>query len=91
MLTSRMLKGKDGTPGERATASMKTGLTMTGTTLGALIAMLVVSYFYQIEVIYQISAILFFGLIGDMISTWLMNAPILLWFVEKKSKEHKKF
>jgi len=91
MLTSRMLKGKDGTPGERATNSMKTGLTMTGTTLGALIAMIVVSYFYQIEVIYQISVILFFGLIGDMISTWFMNAPILLWWVEKKEKQHKKF
>jgi len=87
MLTSRMLKGKDGTPGQRATSSMKTGLTMTGTTLAALIAMLAVSYFYQIEVIYQISAILFFGLVGDTISTWLMNAPILLWWIEKKESK----
>lgn len=84
MLTSRMLKERSGTPGERATTSMKTGLTMTGTTLAALVAMILISYFYQIEVIYHISAILFFGLIGDVIATWLMNAPILLWFVEKK-------
>ncbi|MFA6268379.1 MAG: hypothetical protein WCW13_06680 [archaeon] len=91
MLTSRMLKGKDGTPGERASASVKTGLTMTGTTLAALISMIIVSYFYQIEVIYQISAILFFGLLGDILSTWLMNAPILLWWIEKMEKEHKKF
>jgi preprotein translocase subunit SecF len=89
LLTSRMLKGKDGTPAERATASMKTGLTMTGTTLGTLVVMLIVSYFYQIEVIYQISAILFFGLIGDIISTWLMNAPVLLWWLEKKEKARK--
>ncbi len=86
MLTSRMLKGKTGSPGEKATTSMKTGLTMTGTTLAALVAMIIVSYFYQIEVIYQIAAILLFGLIGDVISTWLMNAPILLWFVEKVRK-----
>ena len=91
MLTSRMLKGKDGTPGERATSSMKTGITMTTTSLAALAVMIIFSYFYQIEVIYQISVILFFGLIGDLISTWLMNAPILLWWVEKKEKEHKKF
>jgi preprotein translocase subunit SecF len=84
MLTSRMLKEKTGTPGERATRSMKTGLTMTGTTLAALCAMVIVSYFYQIEVIYQIAAILLFGLIGDVVSTWLMNAPILLWFVGAK-------
>jgi preprotein translocase subunit SecF len=91
MLTSRMLKGKDGTPGERATTSLKTGLTMTITSLAALAVMIIFSYFYQIEVIYQISTILFFGLIGDLIATWLMNAPILLWWVEKKDKEHKKF
>ena len=86
MLTSRLLKERSGTPGERATVSMKTGLTMTGTTLAALLAMIIVSYFYQIEVIYYISAILLFGLVGDVISTWLMNAPILLWFVERKKK-----
>lgn len=91
MLTTRMLKGKDGNHGERATASMKTGITMTSTALAALMVMIVVSYFYQIEVIYQISAILFFGLIGDLIATWLMNAPILLWWIENKEKQHKKF
>ncbi|MDD3083805.1 MAG: hypothetical protein PHP82_02170 [Candidatus ainarchaeum sp.] len=84
MLTSRLLKNHGGTNGERATTSMKTGLTMTGTTLAALIPMIIISYFYQIEVVYNISAILLFGLIGDLISTWLMNAPILLWFIEGK-------
>ncbi len=84
MLTSRVLKNKTGTNGERATTSMKTGLTMTGTTLAALASMIIISYFYQIDVIYNISAILLFGLIGDLVSTWLMNAPILLWFVEGK-------
>ncbi len=82
MLTSRVLKEKSGTAGERATTSMKTGLTMTGTTIAALTAMLIISYFYQIEIIYHISAILLFGLVGDVIATWFMNAPILLWFKE---------
>ncbi len=84
MLTSRLLKEKTGTAQERATISMKTGLTMTGTTLAALVPMLIISYFYQIEIIYHISAILFFGLIGDVISTWLLNAPLLIWFLEAK-------
>lgn len=84
MLTSKLLKEKGGTHSQRATSSMKTGLTMTGTTLAALLAMIIVSYFYQIEVIYHISAILLFGLVGDIISTWFMNAPILLKFVEGK-------
>jgi preprotein translocase subunit SecF len=86
MLTSRMLKDRNGTAGERATESMKTGLTMSGTTMAALIAMLIVSYLYQIDVIFQVAAILFFGLIGDVISTWTTNVSILMWFVERKAK-----
>ena len=66
---------------------MKTGLTMTLTSMAALLVMILFSYFYQIEVIYQISTILFFGLIGDLIATWLMNAPILLWWIDKKGSK----
>jgi preprotein translocase subunit SecF len=88
MLTARLLKSKGGgSAGEKATASMKTGLTMTGTTLAALSSMIIISYFYQIEVIYYISAILLFGLVGDLVSTWLMNAPLLLWYIEKRGKK----
>jgi len=86
MLTSRMLKEKEGTPGARATASIKTGLTMNATSLAALIAMIGVSVYYNIEVVFQIAIILTFGLIGDIISTWFMNASILMWFVEKVKK-----
>ncbi|MDD3160171.1 MAG: hypothetical protein PHQ98_04340, partial [Candidatus ainarchaeum sp.] len=46
MLTSKVLKEKNGTASQRATASMKTGLTMTGTTLSALAVMIVMSYMY---------------------------------------------
>lgn len=84
MLTSRMLKDKDGTPGQRATSSVKTGLTMNFTSLAALIAMIVVSYLYQIDVIFQIAIILFFGLVGDLIATWFMNVSMLMWFIEGK-------
>ncbi|VVB74173.1 Protein-export membrane protein SecF [uncultured archaeon] len=87
LLTSRVLKAKEGTPGEHATESMKTGITMTMTAIAAMVSMLVISYFYQIEVIYEISAILLFGLIGDMIATWFMNAPILIWFMEHREKK----
>ncbi|MCR4368773.1 MAG: MMPL family transporter, partial [archaeon] len=84
MLTTRVLKRKEGTPRERAHESMITGLTMTLTTLAALTVMIILSYFSQLEVVFQIAAVLLFGLCADLISTWLMNAPILLWYVEKK-------
>lgn len=84
MLTARLLKNKTGTNGERATTSMKTGLTMTITTLAALSSMVLFSYFFQIDVIFNIAIILLFGLLGDIVATWFMNAPILLWFLEAK-------
>lgn len=86
MLTSRMLKDKVGSPGENATRSMKTGLTMTGTTIAAVLSMIIISYFFQIDVILQIGIILLFGLIGDLIATWITNVAILMWFVEGRKK-----
>lgn len=86
LLTTRLLKRKDKTPRKRTIDSMKTGLTMTFTTLAAVLVMILLSYLYQIEVMFNIGAVLLFGLIGDLIITWMMNAPILLWYVERKAK-----
>jgi len=88
MLSSRMLHRKEKSPAERAYDSLGTGLTMTGTTVAAVTVMLLVSYFTQIGLIFEISAVLLFGLLGDMVGTWLMNAPILLWYVERTKKVH---
>jgi len=87
LLTTRLLKRKDKTPRKRVIDSMKTGLTMTFTTITAVLVMLVLSYFYQIDVMFNISAVILFGLFGDLIVTWMMNAPILLWYVERKAKK----
>ncbi len=90
MLTTRILRRKEGTPAERTSEAMKTGLTMTFTTLAALSVMLLVSYTSQMFVVFEISAVLLFGLVGDLPSTWMMNAPILLWYAEKKEKLRQK-
>ena len=86
LLTTRLLKRKEGSPGQRAAGSMKTGLTMTFTTLAAVIIMMLVSWQAQMLVVFEVAAVLLFGLITDLLSTWLMNAPILLWYAEKKEK-----
>jgi len=83
MLTSKVIKEKGSTPSSRAFSALKTGLTMSSTTLSALIAMLLISFLFQIDVVFQIAAILLFGLLGDLIATWLMNASLLVWFTEK--------
>lgn len=84
LLTTRMLKRKDKTILERSNDTLLTGLTVTATLMGATLVMLVVSWYSQINVIYEIAATILFGLIGDVIATWFTNAPILLWHWEKK-------
>ncbi len=84
MLTTKILKRRDADLFERANDSLLTGLTMTGTTLIAVTLMAVLSFMGSLFVIYEIAAVILFGLIGDLISTWFMNAPILLWFAQKK-------
>lgn len=85
MLTTRIFK-RAGTLRESASASLRTGLTMTGTTLVAVTIMAILSSLWRIEIIFNISSVLLFGLIGDLISTWFMNAPLLMWYMERKSK-----
>jgi preprotein translocase subunit SecF len=84
LLTTSVLKRKEGSARDRAFSSMTTGLTMTSTALAALFVMLLFSYFYQIQTIFEIALILIAGLIADIPATWLFNAPLILWYVESK-------
>jgi preprotein translocase subunit SecF len=96
LLTTRLLKRK-GEVNDKIRDAMTTGLTMTTTALGALIALFVVSSgsflflpFTRIDIIRDISVVLIFGLFADMINTWMTNVGILKWYVEKLSKKFEK-
>ena len=81
LLTTRALKRKDLEVNERLFSSVKTGLTMTGTTIAAL----VVGYFISNSIVIQkIFFIIIIGLIADLISTWIMNLGILKIYLDKK-------
>ena len=92
LLTTRLLKRK-GELNDKLKSAMKTGLTMTTTTLAALVALFfvssgsyLVSSFTRIDIIRDISAVLIFGLVADMINTWMTNVGILRWYMEKETK-----
>ncbi len=87
LLTTRVLKKREGTAADRTKDSMITGITMTSTALAAAIVMLVISMLNQMTVIFDIAIVLIGGLVGDLIGTWLWNAPILLWYAERKEKK----
>lgn len=81
LLSTRVLKRKEGTIFERIMGAAKTGLMMSVTTISAV---LIAFIFTQSEVIKQIMTILLIGLIVDPIYTWIQNAGILRWYLEKK-------
>jgi len=83
LLSTRVLKRKEGTVMERVRGAMKTGLTMSGTTLTAVIVALI---FVKSEVIGQIMLILLIGLLVDLVMTWIQNVGILRLYLEKERK-----
>jgi len=83
LLSTRVLKRKDSSVFDAILNAAKTGLTMNLTTLAAIIVALI---FAQSDILRQIMTILLIGLIADMINTWLQNAGILKWYVERKHK-----
>ncbi|MBW3018237.1 protein translocase subunit SecF [Candidatus Woesearchaeota archaeon] len=84
LLSTRVLKHRTGSYYARTIDAMKTGLTMSFTTIAALGAGIV---FAQSEVLKQVMIILFIGLIVDLPMTWLQNAGILRWYLDKKAAQ----
>lgn len=79
LLTTRVIKRRKGTIVERSIEAMKTGLTMTTTTLGALVVLFFAS---TSPVLKEIASILIIALIIDVVNTWGMNLSILRWWKE---------
>ncbi|OFV67126.1 MAG: preprotein translocase subunit SecF [Candidatus Syntrophoarchaeum caldarius] len=105
LLTTRLLK-REGSLEEKIIKAMKTGFTMTGTTLSAITvlflvstSMYLISSYTAIPILRDISVVLIFGLLADLMNTWLLNTGILKWYalrveakkeLERKSKRGKK-
>lgn len=81
LLTTRVLKTSEGDVKEKIKGAMKTGLTMTGTTIGAVTALLLIS---ASSVITQIASVLLIGLLLDVLNTWVTNSILLRMHVERK-------
>lgn len=80
LLTTRLTRGS-GRLKERVRDALYTGLTMTGTTLGALVVLLVLDIN---PVLSQIATILVIGLAIDLVNTWLQNSVLLRWHCERR-------
>jgi preprotein translocase subunit SecF len=80
LLTNRLLKNPESIS-QKTKSTIKTGLTMTFTTIGALSALLLSGLS---PVLSQIAAILLIGMFLDMPNTWIQNYGLLRWYMERK-------
>ena len=86
LLGMSVLRRVGGDVRERVANVMITGLMITGTTIAT---MVVVNLFVTNAAIKQLSIVIVFGLIADIIGTWFLNAGILIRHAErKKGKEY---
>jgi len=81
LLTSRVLKSTEGSPKERVKGAFKTSMTMSVAAIGAIVVLYLAT---SSIVLHQISLVILLGLLFDIPNTWLLNAPLLLWWVERK-------
>ena len=88
LLTNRVLRRHGESLNRKIWGAFKTGMTMTLTSLLAVIfALIVVGSFSA--VLTQIFTILTIGLLFDMFNTWVTNVSIIKWYAIKIEKnEH---
>ena len=94
LLTTRLLKRREGTVEQRAKNAMYTGLTMSFAAIAAMAILYIVTIIIMPEAttLSNISAVLVIGLIGDILSTWLMNLGILKTYIDwRQSKKQEKY
>ncbi|MDD1736928.1 MAG: preprotein translocase subunit SecF, partial [Methanothrix sp.] len=93
LLSMRVLKRK-GAVEDRIIGAMGTGLTMAGTTIAAVIALILVSNFLylivpsftRMDIIADMTTVLLFGLAADIFNTWVTNAQGLRWYMNRPKK-----
>jgi len=85
LLTMRLIKHKAGKEMKQiAYETMKTGMTMSITDMIGFLVLLGLAIFGNISTYYFIASVAVIGLIGDLIATWLFNAPLLMWLLERE-------
>ncbi len=85
LLTTKVIKRKEGEINSRIVESLKTGATMTLSSLVVVIIALIITSSFS-KVFSQIFTILAIGLVFDLFNTWFFNASIIKWYAEKKEK-----
>jgi preprotein translocase subunit SecF len=65
---------------ESAYRAMRTGITMTLTSISAMVVMTIVATFFEIPLLPEIGLILVFGLTADLMNTYMLNMSLLRYY-----------
>jgi len=65
---------------ESAYRAMRTGVSMTLTSIAAMVTMFLVAWYLGIPLLDDIALILVFGLTADLMNTYLLNMSLLRWY-----------
>lgn len=84
LLTTRVVKHKEGTLNHRIYGAFKTGITMTLTAIAAVAVALLMTHSIS-SVLSQMFTIILIGLGFDIFNCWVTNASLLKWYGEARS------
>ena len=79
LLTNQVLRRR-GAFYESTYRAMRTGVTMTITSLSAMTVMAVVATFFGVDLLAAVGTVLAFGLATDLMNTYLFNVGLLRWY-----------
>lgn len=79
LLTNHILRRSGGFY-ESTYRAMRTGVTMTLTSLSAMAVMAIVAFIFRIDLLASIGLVLVFGLATDLMNTYMFNVSLLRWY-----------
>jgi preprotein translocase subunit SecF len=79
LLTNQVLRRRGGFY-ESTYRAMRTGVTMTLTSLAAMTVMAIVATFFGVDLLAAVGTVLAFGLATDLMNTYLFNVGLLRWY-----------
>lgn len=82
LLTRNTLQGRRSQFYENVRIAMRTGVTMTITSMAAMAMMTVAAQAFAIFTLRDIGVILFVGLATDLVNTYMMNVSLLRWHIK---------
>jgi preprotein translocase subunit SecF len=83
LLTTKLLKRR-GDLKDKVRGAMSTGITMTLTTIAAIISLYIISTHPVLD---SIAVVLLFALCADLMNTWMLNTGILIWYLKRRGRK----